>query len=45
MSLLDHFLIIAGELHEVFRQRRTGDRAVSLMLANLLCWDGAGSPG
>lgn len=37
MDLLDHFMIIADELHEVFAQRRTGDRAVSLMLANVLC--------
>lgn len=37
MDLLDQYLAIAAELRSVFRQRRSADRALSLMLANMLC--------
>lgn len=38
MDLLSRFLVIAGELREgVFHQQRSARRAVSLMLAGLLC--------
>ena len=37
MDLLSRFLAIANELQEVFCQRRSARRAVSLMLAGLLC--------
>jgi len=37
MNLLDHYLALLEELSKVFCQRRTANRAISLMLANLLC--------
>lgn len=37
VDLLSRFMVIAGELREVFGQQRSARRAVSLMLAGLLC--------
>lgn len=55
MDLLSRYLAIAEELRQVFRQQRTARRAVSLMVAGLLClgrhwisrwrWLRGGDPG